>query len=54
MGGLKGRADIDVLTSGLATIAAESRDSDSVRVALVALYETDWGRAYLAANPLKF
>lgn len=45
--------EIDILTAALAAIAYESTDPESVRIALVALYETERGRAYLKANPIK-
>lgn len=51
---LKARQDTDVLLHALNAIATESADPDSIRIAMVALYETDSGRAFLAANPMKF
>lgn len=54
MPNLKDRADTDVLLHALYAIATESDDVESTRIAMVALYETDTGRAFLAANPMKF
>ena len=51
---LKARQDTDVLLHALYAIATEAEDTDAIRIAMVALYETDTGRAFLAANPMKF
>lgn len=45
--------EIDVLTHALGAIASDSTDPESVRMALVALYETTRGRAYMQANPIQ-
>ena len=45
--------DTEVLLYALASIAMESQEVDTVRVAMVALYETEAGRAFLSANPMK-
>jgi hypothetical protein len=51
---LKARSDNDILLHALLAIATESTDVDSVRIAMIALYETDMGQAFLAANPMRF
>lgn len=45
--------DSDILCYALASIASESAEVESVRIAMVALYETATGRAFLSANPMK-
>lgn len=52
--GLKDRTDIDILLAALLAVATESTDVESTRIAMIALYETDAGKAYLAANPMRF
>ena len=45
--------EIDVLTHALGAIASDSTDPEAVRIALIGLYETARGRAYLQANPIQ-
>ena len=45
--------DISLLLLALRMIALESSEPETVRVALVALYESEHGRAFLAADPIK-
>ncbi|QFG05128.1 hypothetical protein PBI_CLEO_49 [Gordonia phage Cleo] len=53
-----GKADMDnddaeVILTALAAVASESTDTESVRIAMIALYETQAGQAYLERNPFK-
>lgn len=42
------------LVEALHTIVTESDDAEVVRIAMSALTGTNMGRAYLAANPLRY
>ena len=42
--------EVDLLLAALVTIAVEGLDSESVRIALVTLYETKLGRDYMERN----
>lgn len=50
---LRDHEETDLLLFALSSIACESTDTESVRLSLVALYETSIGRAHLTANPIK-
>lgn len=45
--------DVTAMLLALVTIAQESSDADIVRLALIALYETDLGRQFMSANPIE-
>lgn len=45
--------DVTAMLLALVTIAQESSDADIVRLALIALYETDLGRQFMSTNPIE-
>ncbi|ANA85759.1 hypothetical protein SEA_AXYM_54 [Gordonia phage Axym] len=45
--------DVTAMLLALVTIAQESSDADIVRLALIALYETDLGRQFMTTNPIE-
>lgn len=47
------RIEEDMLMYALHSIATQTEEVETARIALIALYETDKGRAFLKANPIR-
>lgn len=45
--------DLTALLLALAAIASDSADGEAIKVAMVALYETETGRQFLHTNPIE-